>query len=94
MDARPVEQWREIFSKLPSPEGVPTQIIAARRLIGDLLLSYRGPGVQRTNQYRNDRLHDEEQIGAALVAYAQLLWQHDVNPMLEDPDAKRIEAVS
>jgi hypothetical protein len=81
MDARPVEQWEQIYAKLPAPNGVDGDKIIAERIIGDLIGYEQPSGNAATRARRQARkTHDVEELANALKAYARLYIDHGVRP--------------
>lgn len=66
---RTVDQWLEIFAKLPAPNSAEEAI--AQRVIGDLW------GYRHNSQHRPG---DAQGLAQAFIAYARLLQQHGVAP--------------
>lgn len=64
---RTVEQWLEIFAKLPAPNSAEEAI--AQRILSDMW------GYRHNSQHRAG---DAEGLANALIAYAKLLQEHGV----------------
>jgi len=81
MDARPVEQWIEIFGKIPAPNGVDADKLIAERVIGDLV-GYEHPSgnfkTRERRQYRKDR--DAQELRNAMIAFARMYYDTGVRP--------------
>lgn len=70
MDVRPVDQWMQIFERLPASDiRIPVEEFVANRIIGDLV-GYR--------HNSKDRQHDVSELTNAMIAYARLLDKHGV----------------
>lgn len=72
MDERTIEQWTQVFEKLPAGDiSIPPEQYVANRIIGDLV-GYRHAS--------KDRQRDVRELANAITAYAKLLDQHGVKP--------------
>lgn len=81
MDARPVEQWTEIFGKLPAPNGVDADKLMAERVIGDLIGYEHPSGSAPTRARRQERkTRDAEELRNAMIAFARIYFDAGVRP--------------
>lgn len=81
VNPRPVEQWLEILGALPSPEGVSTEKIMGRRIIGDLT-GYSFPSGNAQTRARREGAadRDAQEIANAMTAYARMMFDAGVRP--------------
>jgi hypothetical protein len=63
MEARSVEQWKQVLNNQPSPEGTPVEHVVANRVLGDLV------GYRHASRYRK---RDVEELANAMQAYAEM----------------------
>jgi hypothetical protein len=81
MEPHSVDSWAKILGDLPSPEGSNSELIMARRIIGDLL-GYQHPSGNGRTRLRRELTtqRDTQELANALVAYGRLYFDHGVRP--------------
>lgn len=81
MDPRPVDQWQKILGDLPSPNGVNSEQVMARRIIGDLV-GYSHPSGKPATRARRQRdaERDAAELANAMTAYARMMFDAGVRP--------------
>lgn len=81
MDPRPVEQWIEIFSKLPAPAGMNSDRICAERVIGDFVGYTHPSGSEATRKRRQaNKNRDSIELKNAMIAFARMYYDAGVRP--------------
>lgn len=82
MDARPVEQWEQIFAKLPAPEGFNSDVLCAARVLGDIQ-GYSLPALARifaTGRVQAVKDRDAQELANAMLAFARMYYDAGVRP--------------
>lgn len=81
MEARTIEQWEQVFAKLPAPNGENADVICARRVIGDLVGYLHPSGNENTRRRRQaDKDHDSQELANAMLAFARMYFDHGIRP--------------
>ena len=81
MDARPIEQWEQIFAKLPAPEGFNSDVLCAARVLGDIQ-GYSHPSGSEATRKRRQRIKDRDaqELAHAMLAFARMYYDAGVRP--------------
>lgn len=81
LEPRPIEQWEQIFAKLPAPEGVNADVLCAHRALGDLVGYEHPTGTERTRKRRQEaKDRDAVELSRAMIAFARMYFDAGVRP--------------
>lgn len=79
LDPRPTEQWEQIFSKLPAPNGLNSDVLCAERVLGDIE-GYQPPSGSEPTRKRRQAVksRDAIELSHAMIAFARMYFDAGV----------------